>query len=189
MTASVARVLIAPPPVRRARAAIARSYGARRTPRSVTIAVTSAAGVTSNAGLRAAAPSGAMRRAGERQHFVRVALLDRDARRPIGVARIDRADGRDDVERHAVRVRREREAVGADLVRDVAVGGDAVGADDARPPRAPRAIRPAAALSTMISCGMPSRGQLPRRQARALQQRPRLVDEDADAPCPVGARS
>ena len=43
---------------------------------------------------------------------------------------IDSGDGRCDVERNAVRFREDRDRVGADFVGDVAVGGDAVGADD-----------------------------------------------------------
>ena len=49
---------------------------------------------------------------------------------PSGVAEIDRRDGRGDVERDAVLLRQHGDGVGADLVGDVAVGGDAIGADD-----------------------------------------------------------
>ena len=45
----------------------------------------------------------------------------------------------------------------------------------------PRRIISPAALSTIRVNGMPSALQLPGRQARALEQRPRLVDEDVDA--------
>ena len=39
--------------------------------------------------------------------------------------------GQRDIERHVVVVRRQRLQIGADLVGDVAVRGDAIGADDA----------------------------------------------------------
>ena len=57
MTTSVA--------ARRTCAGSERRYGGRATPHSVTIAVTSRAGVTSNAGLNAATPAGAVRRPAE----------------------------------------------------------------------------------------------------------------------------
>ena len=55
--------------------------GRRATPRSVTSAVTSSAGVTSKAGLRTAVPGSVVATAAERAHLVAVALLDLDARR------------------------------------------------------------------------------------------------------------
>ena len=51
-------------------------------------------------------------------------------RSPSGVVEIDRRERRRDVERDAVLLGQHRHAVGADLVGDVAVGGDAIGADD-----------------------------------------------------------
>jgi hypothetical protein len=52
---------------------------------------------------------------------------------PSGQSRSRWSTRRGDVERHAgCRARRQRLEVGADLVGDVAVGGDAVGADDDR---------------------------------------------------------
>jgi hypothetical protein len=61
--------------------------------------------------------------------LVGAALLDGD-----GVAgggrEVDGAGGGGDVERDAVGLGGEGHGVGADLVGDVAVGGDAVGADD-----------------------------------------------------------
>ena len=113
----------------RARDRVART-AARSTPRSVTIAVMRCAGVTSNAGLRAGDASGRDPRAARTTALRPRRALRSRSRRRSRVARIDRADGRDDVERHAVRLRRQREPVGADLVRRVAVRRDAVGADD-----------------------------------------------------------
>ena len=69
------------------------------------------------------------------------------------------------------------QTVGADLVRGVTVRGDAVGTGDDAVDLA-RLIRCAAAESAITACGMPSCLELPGRQARALEQRPRLVDPD-----------
>ena len=77
------------------------------------------------------------------------------------------------VERHAVRPRGEREAIGADLVRDVAVGGDPVGADhragDVAQPQAARdhAVGDHRALDAGAA-------QLPGGEPAALEQRPGL---------------
>ena len=110
----------------------------RTTPRSVMRAVTSSAGVMSNAGLAAGVAAGddldrvdAARRRGADHgaDLVGRPLLDRD-RRPVGAGPVDGAARRGDEERHAVGPGRERLQVGADLVGDVAVGGDAVGAGD-----------------------------------------------------------
>src|SRR3990170_3814869 len=65
----------------------------------------------------------------ERRDLFGGALLDRDLVAG-GRAGVDRAGRRGDVERDAVLAGKHRQRVGADLVRDVAVGGDAVGADD-----------------------------------------------------------
>ncbi len=67
--------------------------------------------------------------AGDREDLLRLAGLDGD--RGPGVERgIERGRRQRDVERHAVVGGGERLVVGADLVADVAVAGDAVGADD-----------------------------------------------------------
>ena len=63
--------------------------------------------------------------------LARVALLDRDGR-AVGERQVERARRRGDVERDAVRPGQQGDAVGADLVRGVAVGRDPVGADDDR---------------------------------------------------------
>ena len=155
------------------------AYGARWTPSSVTIAAISSAGVTSKAGLRAGKRVVTSRR---------VALLDRD----LGAGRrreIDRRGRRDDVERDPVMRGEHGERVRADLVRGVAVRGDPVGAGDDRS-TSPAAISEPAAESAITACGIPTRLELPRGEARALEQRPRLVDEHAleQAALPGGAQ-
>ena len=67
------------------------AYGARWTPSSVTIAVTSAAGVTSNAGLRAG--KRAVTSAGSRSSIGMSA--------PVAALEVERGGRRDDVERDA----------------------------------------------------------------------------------------
>jgi O-antigen/teichoic acid export membrane protein len=62
-------------------------------------------------------------------HFARVSLFDRD-RGPVGERQVERARRRGDVERDAVGLCQERNAVGADLVGRVAVGRDPVRAHD-----------------------------------------------------------
>ena len=126
------------------------------TRRSVTIAVMSDAGVTSNAGFERAGPGGCARHAAERDHLGGAALLDLD-RGTIRGCQVHRRFGRDDDERDARVAGRERKRERADLVRRVAVGRDPVGADEddireaarraPRQPRHPRAAgtgRPAA---------------------------------------------
>ena len=99
---------------------------------------------------------------------------------PSGRREIDGGARRDDVEGDAVCVRQDREAVGADLVGDVAVGGDAVGADEDRADAGAahhvrghvvgdQRQRDAGAL------------QLPGGEARALQHGARLVHVDVEA--------
>src|SRR5256885_17262230 len=61
--------------------------------------------------------------------LVRGAPLDGDAG-SVGDAAIEGGERGGDIEREAVAPREHREAVGADLVGDVAVGGNAIGADD-----------------------------------------------------------
>ncbi len=112
-------------------------YGGRWTPRSVTMAETSAAGVTSNAGFRAG--NRAVTSAGSRSSIGMSA--------PEAVGRVERRRRRDDDERQIVVGGEHRQRVGADLVRGVAVRGDAVGAGDdhvdlpARHERCRRAVR------------------------------------------------
>ena len=141
------------------------SYGARWIPVSVTIAAISTAGVTSNAGLRAGKRS--VTSAGSRSSIGIPA--------PVGRGEVDGGRRRDDVERDPVVAREHRQRIGADLVRRVPVRRDPVGAgDDAvdLPRRHPRRRgrvgddreREAEAF------------ELPGREPRALEERPRLVD-------------
>ena len=75
----------------------------------------------------------------------------------LGVARVECAAWRRDVERNSVMVRRDRQRVCPDLVRHVAVGGDAIRAHDI-PDRSPRrAISEAAAPSANTQTGIPAR--------------------------------
>ena len=75
-------------------------------------------------------------------------------------------------------LRQHRDRVGADLVRDVAVRGDAVGADDhqsiwPRRMRRRHVVGDDGGLDAVAH-------QLPGGQPRALQERPRLVGEHRD---------
>ena len=83
------------------------------------------AGVTSNAGLRTVVPGTVSSAPGSRADLVGAALLDLDSS-PDGSSRSIEEDGPGRHERDAGRVRGQRQPVGADLVRDVAVGGHAV---------------------------------------------------------------
>ena len=131
----------------------------------MTIAVIRSAGVTSNAGLRAA--KRAVISAG-------IALLDRD----VGAARRRVVDGRarrDDVERDPVMRGEHGQRVGADLVRRVTVGGDPVGAGEHGVDLAGRHQRRGRRVGDhrVRDAG---RLELPGGEPRALQERPRLVD-------------
>src|ERR1043165_9437487 len=70
-------------------------------------------------------------------HLVGRTLLDDDFLTG-GCTRVECARWRGDVEWNTVMPRRDRQRVGADLVRDVAIRRDAIGADEAEidPPRA-----------------------------------------------------
>ena len=92
----------------------------RWTPASVTIALTSAAGVTSKAGFRAGKRSVTSR--GERSSTGIAA--------PDGVPRSTVDVGATTTNGMSMVVGEHGETIGADLVRDVAVRGDPVGADD-----------------------------------------------------------
>ena len=48
----------------------------------------------------------------------------------IGQREIERRNGRRDVKRHTILLREDGYAIGADLVRHVAISGDPVGPDD-----------------------------------------------------------
>ena len=117
-----------------------RRYGGRATPDSVTIAVTSAGGRDVERGIE--------RRGTRRRDPLRppTCVTSSGSRSSIAIAapsarrEVDRRRGRGDVERDPVMAREHRERVRPDLVRDVAVGRDAIGADDHEIDRRPRAI-------------------------------------------------
>ena len=103
--------------------------GARRTPRSVMMAVMYFAGVTSKAGFSMPTPSG-VTCTPLTWVTSRAARCSMGMRSPVAVAEVDGVEGRGDVEGDAVLFGEDGDGVGADLVGGVAVGGDAVGADD-----------------------------------------------------------
>jgi hypothetical protein len=69
------------------------------------------------------------------------------------------------------------QAVGADLVGDIAVRGDPVGADEHAVDQ-PARHRGGGRGIGLDAVGDGGLGELPRRQPGALEQRARLVDED-----------
>ena len=154
------------------------------TPRSVTSAVTSAAGVTSNAGLRQRVPapvSGA-----PPPHAPRRGRAPRSRSRR-------RSECRGRPTRSARRRRtgsRPRCAASARPYVPTLLATSPLAATRSQPTitasTSPAAISPAAAESTTSSCGIPSRRELPDRQPRALQQRPRLGGEHLTRASPVG---
>ena len=112
-------------------------------------------------------------------HFARLSFLDRYV---LAIRRIE-IDGRErrgHVERNLVLAREHGDGVRADLVCRVAVGRDAVGADNDEidPPllhqRAAHVVGDDRRLDAVTQ-------ELPRRQPGALQERPRLVGEHDDA--------
>ena len=123
---------------RRLAAASVSRYGGRKTPRSVMIAVMYWLGVTSKAGLRTFAPSGA-------SWCLPTCVTSRGLRSSMGMpdavggGQVDGGPRRRHVEGDAVLPRQHGHRVGADLVGGVAVGGDAVGADDDQSRCRPRA--------------------------------------------------
>src|SRR5438477_92798 len=114
--------------------------------------------------------------AGHALHLFGGALLDRDAR-AVGERDVDGGGGRGAVEGYPVVQRQHRERIGADLVREVAVRGNAVGPDDHEihlrlaHQRSRRAVGDHGARDAGVH-------QLPGREPRALQHRARFVDED-----------
>ena len=93
---------------------------------------------------------------------------------------VDRRQRRGDEERDAVRLRQDRDGVGADLVRGVAVHGDPVGADDDGVEGPFLEEVPGHAVGDERDVD-PLLLKLPRGEPRALQVRPGLVGEDGDA--------
>ena len=160
----------------------------RTTPRSVTSPLTSRAGVTSKAGFATALPGGSTLDLDELAGCACArgsAATSAASRSSIGIAAavaerpVDRAVGQRDVERHAVVARGERLQVGADLVADVAVRRDAVGARETHVDAA-RAHQVAAGVVRDHGVRDAVLAELPRGEARALVARPRLVDPDVD---------
>ena len=108
-------------------------------------------------------------------HLAGVALLDRNR----GAVRRGEVDGRQrcgHIERNLVRVRHHRDRIGADLVGEVAVGRDAIRADDDEVDVAALHERPGHALGDDGRRDVIAH-EFPGRQPRALQERPRLVGE------------
>ena len=110
--------------------------GGSETPRSVTIAVDERGrrdveGRVERRDSRRREPQRLAGRRRQEEDLVGVAELDRD-RAAVGTVRVERRRRRGDDERDAVGPAGEGEAVRPDLVRDVAVRGDPVGADDDR---------------------------------------------------------
>ena len=143
------------------------AYGARWTPRSVTIAATSAAGVTSNAGFRAG--NRVVTSAGSRSSIGISA--------PVAQRRVERRGRRDDDERQPVVRREHGEPVRADLVRGVAVRRDPVGAGDDEVDLAPRHERRGCSVGDHRVRDAELL-ELPGGQPAPLEERSRLVDPD-----------
>ena len=151
---------------------------------SVTIAVTRWCGVTSKAGLTAAAPSGAARSPPNAEHLGR-RPGPRSGRRPRCGVDVHSGLRRHHEERDAGRPRAQRVRVAAHLVHHVKVRADPVGPQDHRVDLTPRhQERPGAVDRHPVRDAEPA--QLPRGQPGALQQRPGLAgDHAAEPPAPV----
>ena len=132
-------------------------------------------GVTSKAGFAAAVPAGAIGTPfSETTSSAPRSSISISA--PVGVVGVESGLRRDDEERHVRVSRAEREAERADLVRGVAVRRDAVGAGDDDVGGAAREQRRSGGVDDeAVRRTEPL--QLPRRQPRALEQRPRLEHE------------
>ena len=155
-------------------------YGARWTPRSVMIAVTIAAGVTSKAGFATGDAGGADAAAPSRRPRRRRAARSGCAS-PLGERRVDR------------RGRARRRRTGSPWCAARARPGRRCRScwprrrwrrcgRRRRPPRRPGRARSAGPppTSAIRVCGMPSSAQLPGGQPGALQERAGLVDPDVD---------
>ncbi len=153
----------------------------RSTPRSVMIAVTSAAGVTSNAGFQTRAPAGAAR-APRQPATSSLPRCSIGMWRAVGRGRIDRERRRRDVERHAVRPRRERQRRRSRSCwprRHWRRSGRRRRCTQVDVAPAKPARRHAVGDHRDRHAGA---RQLPRREPAALQQRARLVGDHRDAP-------
>ena len=110
--------------------------------------------------------------------LLRVALLDGNVI-AVGRGEIDRRERRGDVERHVVRVRHHRYRVRADLVGDVPIRSDPIGADDDEVHVALAHERTGHALGDHGRRHLIAQ-ELPRREPRALQERAGLVGKHLD---------
>jgi hypothetical protein len=103
----------------------------------------------------------------KRAQFVRGPLLDLYVRTG-GSCWIERRSRRSDVERATVITGQNCERVGADLVRDIPVGGDAIRADEAEVDAPGRHETPCHAVGK--DCDVDTRPcQLPRREPTSLE--------------------
>ena len=149
------------------------SQAARRGVRC-TSAVISSHGVTSKAGFTAAVPSGAIATPfSERPRSAPRSSISISA--PVGVA-ASRVDSERRRRKGPPRGARRGRGEGSDLVGSVAVRGDAVGAGE-HDVRGAAREQERRGRSTIEPVRRADALQLPRRQARALQQRPRLEHE------------
>ncbi len=138
-------------------------------------------GVTSNAGFQTSAPSGASCELPDVRHLASVSLLDGNVL-AVGRREIDRRERRRHVERNRVLACQHGHAVGADLVRRVAVGRNAIGADDDEIDLPLPHQRPGHVVGDHGRLNAVA-DQFPGREPRALQKRARLVGKDRDAAC------
>ena len=124
--------------------------------------------------------------AAEREHLVRLALLDRDGG-AVGRREIHGAGRGADVERDAVTGREDGQGVGPDLVRRIAVRRDPVrpDEDDVHLAAGHQVARGHVGDERVRDAGL---GQLPGGQPRALEIGPGLVDPDVDGPVGVVGR-
>ena len=111
------------------------------------------------------------------RHFAGSAFFNRN-RVTVRCRQVDGGPRRGDIERDAVLLRQHGHGISADLVGGVAVGGNAIGADDhqvnvARAhDRAGHVVGDHGGVDAVLH-------QFPRRQARALQEGPGFIGEHA----------
>jgi hypothetical protein len=110
--------------------------------------------------------------------LARVAALDRDRRAAVELP-VDRRRRQCDIERDIVVARRQRLQISADLVRDVAARGRAIGADDAEIDEA-LALQVAAGIVDDDRMRDAVFAELPGCEARTLIARAGLVYPDMD---------
>ncbi len=162
-----------------ARPSPAKSNGGRRIPRSQTIAVISAAGVTSNAGLYTAASGGAV--SAPNPHRTSSPLrCSMTMSRPLRRRTVERARRRGNIERNAVVSRGDSHTVRPDLVGHVAVRRNSVRADETEIHRAGGHERRCRAVDQHSHRNAGAR-ELPRGEPASLQQRSSFVRKDFDA--------